>query len=273
MQAKGYIVVLLLGISVQLSAQDTVYIDKKYRWVDKSEAVEYGVITKSGKTTEVAFYTLDGRHKGTGQYARYTADPAKRVRNGKSVYLYPDGKDSLTIDYVKNKREGRSVSYYPGGKVHEVWLMKNNRAEKLTAYYRNGALRREETFGEKPFESKGGVLYDEHGKQLEFTPYRVAPVFPGGLEAFADSLRKVMVYPRGAAARREEGKVYIDFVIAKDGRLENPRVRLSSGDAGMENASLNAFLKVAETYRCTPGMEDGRPVRVKYTFPITFRMQ
>ena len=89
---KGLILVLAaLGITHTSFAQDTIYVDKLAQWTDKENAVECAVMTKTDKNQfKVEFYTLDGKPKRIENYSPYNAN--QKIRNGKLVQFYPDGK-------------------------------------------------------------------------------------------------------------------------------------------------------------------------------------
>lgn len=273
MIAKGIITVMLLGFSALLSAQDTVYLDKKHCWTDdKAQAVEYCIITKERKSVNVAFHSLDGRLKGMCQYSKYTADPDKRILNGKSTSLYFGGKDSLVFNYVKNKRDGEQIIYYPDGKIKSVRLMKKGKLLKITQYYQNGILRRLETFGGDTSKSKGGTLYNENGKEITFAPYFTRPSFPGGDSAFYVAMKKYLRYPQKALNNKSEGKVYVQLYVGKTGKMGGPRVVMSSNNVEMEKAVLRAVEALGMEFKFVPGTEDGQPVSMPLTIPVTFRL-
>ena len=253
-------------------AQDTVFVDKDHRWVkNRSEAVEYGVLTPEGKLTRVDFYTLDGRLKGYGTYSAYTKNPRKRVRQGKAVFLYADGQDSLIAHYDKNRRDGESVVYYPNGQVHLRITYRNGGIDgPLTQYYEDGSVKRREKYVKMICDS--GTLYDREGKEMVFTPYFRLPVFPGGIEGFTEVVGKLSRYPRKALKAGVEGQVKVTFTVQKDGKITDARV-VKRVQSDLDAEALRVMEKISEMYTCEPGEVEGRPVKMNMTMPITFSLR
>lgn len=94
------------------------------------------------------------------------------------------------------------------------------------------------------------------------------PNFPGGMDKFYAYLRKSVKYPPMAAERNTQGKVFLSFVVEKNGELTDIKVDRPLGDGTDEEAIR--VLKASP--RWTPGIQNGRPVRVKYNIPISFTL-
>lgn len=262
----------LLFIGSTLSAQKTVYLDKYANWVtDKEKAVEYAVITEEGKKqVKVEFYTLDGSLKGVGNYSKYTENPRERVRNGLSTYLYANGKDSLVSNFEENRLMGQRTVYYPDGTPKQIATYKEGRRDgKFVGYYPDGKLRREETY--EAGKCTGGRLLAVDGSELPFEAYEIPPSFPGGQEELLSVLKRFTKYPKEASARKIEGRVIIQFVIDKDGSMVNPQV-VKSAHPLLDQAAINTIEAIALMYKWTPGKQDGKLKRVKFTIPVVFRL-
>ena len=65
-----------------------------------------------------------------------------------------------------------------------------------------------------------------------------------------------------------QGRVYVNFIIAEDRRITN--VRMRGPDKNLEKEAARIISKLP---RMTPGKQRGRPVRVPFSIPITFRLQ
>jgi protein TonB len=90
----------------------------------------------------------------------------------------------------------------------------------------------------------------------------------GGATAWSRFLQKNIHYPAQAAEAGVQGKVWLSFVIEKDGRLSNIVVEKGVGH-GLDEEALRV-LKLAPAWK--PGIQNGQHVRVKYTIPINFVM-
>ncbi|PIF03471.1 MAG: energy transducer TonB [Draconibacterium sp.] len=95
------------------------------------------------------------------------------------------------------------------------------------------------------------------------------PVFPGGIKALLKYLGKNINYPQVAADNGVQGKVYLKFVVEKDGRVGEVVVQRSP-DKLLEKEAVRV-VKTLPKFK--PGMQRGKPVRVWYQVPVTFRLQ
>ncbi|MDB5134777.1 MAG: energy transducer TonB [Mucilaginibacter sp.] len=102
-----------------------------------------------------------------------------------------------------------------------------------------------------------------------FTAVEKDPSFKGGIENFYAYLRKNVHYPAIAKENNVQGKVFLTFVVERDGSLTDIKVLRSLGSGTDEEAMR--VLKASP--RWTPGIQNGRPVRVQYTVPISFTLQ
>jgi len=95
------------------------------------------------------------------------------------------------------------------------------------------------------------------------------PEFPGGVKALRQYLATAVKYPVIAQENGIQGKVYVNFVVNKDGTVSNAKI------ARGVDPSLDAeALRVVSTLpKWKPGKQRGAPVRVSYTVPISFKLE
>ena len=102
--------------------------------------------------------------------------------------------------------------------------------------------------------------------------YEVAdkmPEFPGGMTGLMQHLSKNIRYPAEAHTNNIQGRVVISVIINTDGKATNAQI--VQGVAPSLDAEA---LRVTGTMPdWIPGTKDGKPVNVKYTFPVVFRLQ
>ena len=109
---------------------------------------------------------------------------------------------------------------------------------------------------------------DDEGKELAGVVVVTQPQFPGGEDALYEFLANNLKYPQAAKDSNIQGKVYVTFVVEKDGTLTNPRVvRDIGGGCGEE-----ALRVVKMMPKWKPGEQFGEIVRVQYTLPILFEL-
>lgn len=95
------------------------------------------------------------------------------------------------------------------------------------------------------------------------------PSFPGGDAAMYAWLGQNISYPAAAAEEGISGKVYVQFIVEKDGRITNVHVVRSKHFALDEEAKR----VVARMPKWTPGRNNGQPVRVTYNLPVNFQLK
>jgi protein TonB len=93
------------------------------------------------------------------------------------------------------------------------------------------------------------------------------PEFPGGKEMFYQFLQDNIKYPAEAKRAGVSGKVYLRFVIGKDGQIIEAEV-LDGPGYGLNEEALRVFGLMPAW---SPGIQNGHPVKVEFTFPINFR--
>lgn len=95
------------------------------------------------------------------------------------------------------------------------------------------------------------------------------PEFPGGQAALLKFLTDNVRYPVNAQENKIEGKVFCQFIVEKDGHIGNVVVIRSTGD---EELDAEAIRLVESMPQWKPARYKGKPVRVKYTIPVQFRL-
>ncbi|WP_316805997.1 energy transducer TonB [Pedobacter agri] len=103
---------------------------------------------------------------------------------------------------------------------------------------------------------------------FEFTVIQKQPEFPGGIKAFYSFLNENIKYPKEAAKRQIQGRVFLSFIVEKDGSLTNIKViRGLSYDINDE-----AVRVLSASPNWNPGIQFGVPVRVRYNININFSL-
>ena len=95
------------------------------------------------------------------------------------------------------------------------------------------------------------------------------PEFPGGPAKLLEYVQKNLKYPMMARESDIQGKVFVGFVVEKDGSISNVKVLRGIGGGCDEEA-----VRVVQSLpKFKPGKQRGNPVRVAYTLPIVFKLQ
>jgi periplasmic protein TonB len=197
------------------------------------------------------YWTFEGQLIGKSNYE------AGVLQGLKENFERSTGKLSSTENYVNGKREGEASYFNSTGHL-------GRRSE-----WRNDTI----------LES---ITYDSIGSQIEKLTYKdrhqigrdsvyeeINPAYPGGEAELLKFLAQNLKYPREMLELGMNGRVYIQYVIEKDGSVSNVfPIR------GLSYAFQNEAMRVVKLMpNWSPGYYNGNPVRVKYTLPILFRFR
>lgn len=95
------------------------------------------------------------------------------------------------------------------------------------------------------------------------------PEFPGGEAAMYKWLGDNIVYPSAASEEGVQGRVVVEFVVGKDGSITNVRV-VRPRHPALDKEALRV---VKAMPKWVPGRNNGQPVKVTYTLPVTFKLE
>ena len=112
------------------------------------------------------------------------------------------------------------------------------------------------------------VIDDKEEDQV-FTVVEDMPEFPGGRKALLSYLANNINYPEEAKKAKVSGRVFVSFVIEKDGSVNDVKLLRGIG-SGCDKESIRV---VSSMPNWTPGTQKGAPVRVQYNLPIKFALQ
>ena len=95
------------------------------------------------------------------------------------------------------------------------------------------------------------------------------PGYPGGESAMLEFLIKNIKYPPGAREINLTGTVYLSFIVSTTGEISNVKVLRGIG-GGCEEEAVRVVKKMQNW---NPGMQNGNPVNVEFTLPVTFKLK
>lgn len=111
--------------------------------------------------------------------------------------------------------------------------------------------------------------YMEEAPDKIYDKVQVMPEYPGGTIEMMRFISRNLEYPKSAQESGTQGKVVIQFVVGTDGSVSNVQV-IRSVDPLLDKEAVRI---ISAMPHWKPGTEGGKPVRVKYTVPINFRLQ
>ena len=191
--------------------------------------------------------------------------------NGKleNIFQYDDnnpkqrrwitGIDSLGNQFIKDgngifkksdeKGQGEEGNYKDGYK-DGTWKGTANKAT-YEEIYENGKF-------------KSGTATLQDGKQITYDKMEQQPDFKGGMVEFYRYLTRNYKFPSEAKKNRVGGRLYISFVVERDGRLTDYEFKNNLGYGTQEEA----IRVLDQCPKWIPGQQHGIPVRVKYNINI-----
>lgn len=95
------------------------------------------------------------------------------------------------------------------------------------------------------------------------------PQFPGGMTGLMQYLAKNVKYPADAQKEGIQGKVFVQIIVDENGKVSNAKI-VQGISPSLDAEALRVVYNMPQW---RPGMKDGKPVSVKYAFPINFRLQ
>ena len=112
------------------------------------------------------------------------------------------------------------------------------------------------------------VVEEEDNQVLEVVEQM--PTFPGGQKALLQYISENIKYPSKAQDNRWEGRTICQFVVEKDGSISSAEIVKSSGYQLLDVEAMRVILNMPNW---TAGIQNGDSVRVKFTIPVTFKLQ
>ena len=111
---------------------------------------------------------------------------------------------------------------------------------------------------------------EEEEEEVVFVIVESMPEFPGGQQALFKYLSENVKYPVIAQENGIQGRVICQFVVNKDGSIVDVEVVRSGGDPSLDKEAVRVIKSMP---KWKPGKQRGKPVRVKYTVPVNFKLQ
>ena len=187
---------------------------------------------------------------------------ANVIVKGTNVGTITDTEGYFVLETTKNAVLRFS---FPGMKAKEV-AVKDVQGKLKVQLYSDGSAQGSQSAPPPPPMSP---QISTDPSDLVFTVVEVMPEFPGGQGALLQFLAKSIKYPVIAQQNGIQGRVTCSFVVGKDGVIRN--IEVIRGVA--PSLDLEATRVISMMPKWKPGMQKGKEVSVKYTVPVTFRLQ
>jgi TonB family protein len=246
-----------------LNAQsDTIFVNASGVFCGRDQASRYRFYSNDYKGSLVKEYDMKGQLR---RESRLSALPPSEVKDGLTTEYLASGEKVLETTYSRGLKSGVSKAFYPDGKVSFEGSYENDKPINIHYwYFTDGLVRRKEEFANGKMTK--GECYTKLGMDTTYFPAEQMAVFPGDLNKY---LSHSIKYPRAAQEKEIEGKVFLKFVVEKDGSIKECKV-IRSVDPLLD---AEAVRLVMEMPRWEPAKQEGKPVRIEYNLPVNFKLQ
>ena len=255
-----------------------------------SDKYKYYIYNKANTIIEEGNYTDTESNKYVGKIIHYYKNGNRQNEvnfvNGRPFGLsstyYENGNINEEVEYLDlEELSYKKINYWDeSGKQLIVngngfYIMDGNQIEEK-GQYKNGYKDGKWIFLDKKSGTLNEDLYDngkfisgfslvKDGSKKEYFELFVKPAPMGGMEAFYQYISKNFRIGRIAAKNNIKGKIFLTFVVDKNGNLVEPKIIKSLG-YGLDEEAIR-IIKKSEKW--IPGMQRGINVRVQYSLPIT----
>lgn len=232
------VLAILLIANTKVTAQEKTADDKKMNVEIGGQFAVFGDDGKPLQLTDTTIYADDGTYitmESSDAFDPITGEPCKKLT---VTSFSADGTPGNDFFITEAKKNGDTTMY------------------NIETFSVSGSL----------FETLLDVA-----TSTKDTVYQIAeemPEFPGGVEALMDYVGRNVKYPEEAKDKEIQGRVFVSFVIEKDGSVNEVKVLRGIG-GGCDEEAVRVIKAMP---KWTPGKQKGKPVRVNYQIPINFKL-
>ena len=212
------------------------------------------------------------KNESTGEITRYEF---KDVNPQEYLVAYNPDKDSTIVgklicqEKIYSKQGENNYSYLEDGLMPEIFGVEiRTIVEKIKE--ESGFGSEQEKYEGIPFKEIvviGKIEAPDEGEVFDLVEQM--PQFPGGNTKLMEYLSTHVQYPEEAQKKGIQGRVFVSFVVNRDGSISDAKVARSV-DPSLDNEALRVINSMPHWI---PGQQGEKNVRTRYTLPITFRLQ
>ncbi|WP_131538129.1 energy transducer TonB [Pedobacter nototheniae] len=201
---------------------------------------------QNGKPKSVILYDASVKIPGVSDHTfskivqAYDSLGTQMVKDGNGYYKTEDKFYAEEGNYINSEKDG-------------VWKGRVGEGT-FEEQYKNGNL-------------ITGIATLSNGKTNNYKNAEEFPTFPGGIQSFYSYLAREYKYPKEAVENRVSGRIFISFVVEKDGSLTDIKVRNHMG-YGTEQEAIRVLNNCR---KWIPAKQHGIPVRVAYNINFNLR--
>lgn len=155
---------------------------------------------------------------------------------------------------------------YESDVIHSGKVVDGMKDSLWLGFHEDGSKYFEETYESGKLVS--GTSFNEQGERFTYSQVFEIAEPAAGLPGFYSHVGKVIRYPKPARRQGVEGRVFIEFLVEKDGTLNGVKCIQGIG-AGCDDEAVRV---VSSSPRWVPGLQRGQRVRQKMVLPIVFKL-
>ncbi len=253
------------------------YFDKDWKAVGTRDSASfYRMVEETDNAYIVRDYYISGKIQMISECSSFNPDLAFE---GKRTLYFEDGTIQEEGLFVHNEKTGLHNSYYLNGDhKSEIFYVENK------GFYRhywseegndllqngNGFISEQSKIYTIVKEIKDSVLFGSFTVEGSDTVYFFAEKpaeYKGGMQALHKDLSAAIRYPKSARRKHLEGRVFVEFIVSKNGMVTHPKV-LKGFDPECDQAAIDVVLTVNNWISAT---HHNRPVQSRFVLPIRFK--
>jgi TonB family protein len=248
-------------------AQDTLisYFNNSWIGTTKDKAEYYRKQFKENNGWGIIVYYKSG----TVQMKGVCSDDACNIQNGTFTWYNKNGIIGRSVNYVNGKKTGEEVLYYTNGNKQLESNYKMDRWDgECIGYYESGKVSARAQY--KNGEQVSGNYFNEDGTpNKSITVFYRAASFPAAEGTVGQYLSKNLAYPKSAEKNNKQGQVVVDFIVKKDGSIDEITIS-KTVDPALDKEALRVIKKMP---KWTPAIAGGLVSDSYMKQPITFTFQ
>ena len=277
--AVTFLIIVFHTAAVGQSSSDTVaYFDKYWTQVKRRDASFYRMVEPAGQAYHVRDYYMSGqlqmeaictaylpKLKWDGNAVLYHENGVKQEegpfkdesRYGVHHYWYRDGSKKKVVEF------GKDVEIYREYLSHDGVPLITDGNGIVEDSINGRAVKME-------IESALVVLsFEVIGNDSIYIRLKDRPVYHGGDEGLIKKIRSNLIYPRIARKQGAEGRVFVGFVVDKNGMVQD--ISVLKGISPECDAEASRVARLLTDWR--PGTVRGKPVSSRMVLPINFKLK
>ena len=254
--------------------------DSMYKLEDyyRSGMLESVCTHKTGEYKDL--FTIFSTLYRHGEYVRYSKDGnllssgtfESGFRNGKWIEYYDTTQRLVEEEQFFNnyKKVGQWRGYYKTGQLETLSEYRNDTLIYKMFYDKSGNVTDSVSNIDGTLEGGDIIAKEMPDEKISLSKrYAYIEKLPKARYNIYQFMSKHTVYPDEAIRNRSEGRVDVRFVVDEQGYITNPEVVSEYSDIWLAKSAL---ITISKLPKWKPGMQNGVPVKVYYTLPVTFKM-